>query len=82
MSIWTLLRNGGLLTRLQRIEERLEALERGVASIAREAELRAEIERLRTELDALAQQSFHVIEELGSARGRGRELEARGKAET
>lgn len=71
-------KGGGLLPRLERIERRIEALDARLDSIAREETLRQEVERLRSELDGLSQQSLHVVELLGESRRRVRELEQRG----
>lgn len=64
---------GGLDERLARIEARLDALVQEKA--AREDALRGELALKQQELDALGQQSLHVLDRLDEARRRIRELE-------
>ena len=87
MGILRRITGGGILYRLERIEEavarldeRLTAVDARLDSLGREEALREEIGRLRTELDGLSQQSLHVVELLGKSRRRVKELEAGGES--
>ncbi|MFO1052843.1 MAG: hypothetical protein U1F36_11565 [Planctomycetota bacterium] len=85
--LWATVRNRGrpramahgdedpILSRLDRIEARIGALESAIAALGREAELRAQLEVKRQELEALGQQGLFVVEQLDVARRRIRELE-------
>lgn len=69
-----------ILDRLDRLDARLERVEHQLDSLAREPALRDELAAKRQEIDALAEQGLHVVEKLGEARRRVRELEGRGGA--
>ncbi len=69
-----------ILTRLERIERRLDGIEAAIASISREEELRGRVADKTRELDDLSRQSLHVVDLLDEARRRIRELESNGSA--
>lgn len=60
---------------LERLDARVERIEQAIASIGRESELRAQLDIKRRELDALGEQSLHVVDQLDAALRKIREIE-------
>ena len=57
-----------ILERIERIEERLGRIESAIDGLRTAESLRAELADKRAQMDALAQQSLHVVELLAEAR--------------
>jgi chromosome segregation ATPase len=66
-----------ILDRLDRLDARLDRVERSLDGLRAEPALREQLDRKTRELEALADQGLHIVDRLDEARRRVRELEGR-----